>query len=91
MSDKYIEEFKLYGVDTTYLKKTDGIENGTATIIVDENGNNMIIIISGANGKMTVQDVNDAKDLITNAEVLMCQCEIPEEVTIAALQMCKGV
>ncbi|MCM6773722.1 ribokinase [Nocardia sp. CDC159] len=70
------------GVDTTRLRTTDG-PSGIATIIVDTSGENSIIVVPGANARLT--ELTDA-DLaaIAAADVLLCQLEIPIETVLAA-------
>ena len=50
---------------------TDGTATGTAQILVNGEGQNMIIIIAGANGQLTPADVRKAEDVIAQAAVLM--------------------
>lgn len=52
-------------------------------------GENAIIIISGANLKLTVDDVMMAESLIATSKVVACQLEIRPEVTLAALRLAK--
>ncbi|XP_046382464.1 ribokinase-like [Ischnura elegans] len=83
---KYLEETGIY---TKFIKKTDDISSGIATIIVADSGENQIVIVAGANTKLSPEDVNEAADVIKNAPVLVCQFETPLETTLAALQMKK--
>jgi len=53
------------------LKTADGIATGTAHILVNGEGQNMIIVIAGANGQLTPADVQAAEDVIAQAAVLM--------------------
>jgi ribokinase len=59
----------------------DEAATGTATIIVDSNGQNSIVLSAGANGKISTKDV-DALDI--DAKLLLLQLEIPIEVVIHA-------
>lgn len=52
-------------------------------------GENSIVIISGANLHLSEDDVKAAKDIITCASVLVCQLEIRPEVTQMALSIAK--
>jgi ribokinase len=53
------------------LKTADGTATGTAQILVNGEGQNMIIVIAGANGQLTPADVQAAEDVIAQAAVLM--------------------
>ncbi|WP_254893650.1 ribokinase [Nocardia donostiensis] len=57
--------------------------SGVATIVVDESGENSIIVVGGANGEMTgLTDADLA--VIADADVLLCQLEIPVPTVAAA-------
>ncbi|MEU6189761.1 ribokinase [Nocardia sp. NPDC047038] len=56
--------------------------SGIATIVVDDDGENSIIVVGGANTRMTELTEDDLA-AIAAADILLCQLEIPVE-TIAA-------
>jgi ribokinase len=66
-----------HGVNTRHVRCDKGIPTGTATIIVDERGENAIVIVPGANGKVAPSDVDAAKALLSDARLLILQFEIP--------------
>jgi ribokinase len=53
---------------------------------VDGQGQNRISIVPGANFKLTPQDAIDEIKKLKNVSVLIAQCEIPQEVTLAAFR-----
>jgi ribokinase len=65
------------GIDTGCLQVTEGESSGVALITVDDSGENTIIVVPGANGRLTLEDVEGAHSLITEADVLLMQLEIP--------------
>ncbi|MGM7644537.1 ribokinase [Nocardia sp. JW2] len=70
------------GIDTTLLRTVPG-PSGVATIVVDGDGENSIIVVAGANGRMT--DLTEAElAAIAAADILLCQLEIPLETVTAA-------
>ncbi|MFE3057315.1 ribokinase [Nocardia sp. NPDC059239] len=70
------------GVGVSRLREVEG-PSGIATIVVDRNGENTIIVVAGANGRMTELTTADL-DTIAAADVLMCQLEIPIPTVLAA-------
>ena len=50
-------------------------------------GENAIVIVSGANSKLTPKDVNRASELVLAAKVVVCQLEVPKETTLEALKL----
>ncbi|WP_040806327.1 ribokinase [Nocardia concava] len=70
------------GVEVSRLRTVDG-PSGIATIVVDGDGENTIIVVAGANGRMTELTAAELKT-IAAADVLMCQLEIPVPTVLAA-------
>jgi ribokinase len=66
------------GIDTTGLQSV-GEPTGTAHIVVDEDGENTIVVVSGANG--TVRSLtDDHRAAIRTSDVLLLQLELPTEI-----------
>lgn len=63
-------------VDTTYLKTDDSEKTGMAVILLEDGGNNRIIIYKGANETTSADAVEEAVKTI-KPEAVMLQLEIP--------------
>jgi ribokinase len=72
------------GVDTTHLRAVDA-PTGTAGIIVDESGANMIVVHPGANAQLTSDDVALAMRHV-QPSVVLAQLEVPLEAVQAAAE-----
>lgn len=78
------------GIDTRYLVRDPDAPTGVALITVDEaTGENVIVVASGANAKLSVGLVEMARDAIRDADVLVCQLESPLETVMAALKLAR--
>jgi ribokinase len=86
--DKLIDELKGDGVDTSFMERRQG-SSGLALIQVDHSGENQIVIIPGANGKVDENYAEKSLDAIMEAEVLLLQLEIPFETTAYLLKQLK--
>jgi ribokinase len=75
------------GVATEAVTRVAG-PSGVAPIIVAENGENSIVVVPGANGKMTPAIVEKHADLIRSAGMVLCQLELPLETVSHILGMC---
>jgi ribokinase len=76
------------GVDTTHVRTSYG-SSGVAVIMVDRAGENAILVSPGANS--TFVDLRDTeRDVITAADVMVCQQEIPTETVTAAAQVARA-
>ncbi len=76
-------------VDVSQVMKDPDNGTGLAVISVDENAENSIIIISGANFALDDSDVERASQNMDDAEVLMLQMEIPLETALKAAKIAK--
>jgi len=85
-----LKNFETFGINTEGVTFTDGAFSGVAPIAVDPNGDNSIIIVSGANNHLSVADLQDAKHIIASAKVMVCQLEIPVEISLEALRIAKA-
>lgn len=69
--------YKEEGMDTSYIFEDESKETGCALISVDENtAQNEIVVISGACGNITPEDVEKSRSLIESAGILLLQLEI---------------
>ena len=75
------------GVDTRFIKTDRKASTGLAAIVVEDSGENRIIVYPGANMTMTDGDVEDAFTCLPDAVFL--QLEIPDEAVIAATKFAK--
>ena len=65
------------GVNTTFLKEIEG-PTGQAIIQLDKNKQNSIIILSGANGKITETEIDEVLKSFNSDDYLVLQNEIPK-------------
>lgn len=85
--DVLLDNLKEHGVDTSYIKRED--TTGKAFINVDADGENHIVLVPGANYKVTKQDIDDNMALIEESDMLILQMEIPLPVIEYALEVGK--
>ena len=76
--DLVLRSMEREGVDASGVSRDDG-ESGTALILVDASGENVIVVAPGANRRLRAADVE-----IGEADAVMCQMEIPGEAIEAA-------
>lgn len=63
------------GVDVSLVREDPSALTGLALIVVDQTGENRILLISGANGRVAKEDVDEAVDQIAQAKLMVCQLE----------------
>lgn len=77
------------GVDSSGIEVLPGLPTGQAFITVDQNGDNSIIIIAGANGKVSIEMVEQHRKQIEEADMILMQLEIPTETVCHVKNMAK--
>jgi ribokinase len=78
------------GVDVELVRPTPGELTGTATIPVEaDGGENLIVVVPGANAALTPADVDVAA--VRQATVVLLQLETPLETVLAAAQAAAGL
>jgi len=65
------------GIDVSQVRTDAEASTGVALILLEESGENRIVVASGANLNVTPDDVDSTADLIRSAKVLLLQLEIP--------------
>jgi len=76
--------FESDHINVEYVKTDKAEPSGVALIFVDEKGENSIAVASGANAGLSPQDVDEAKDIIKSADILLMQLETPLETVAKA-------
>ena len=74
-----LNNFKKEGVNTKYVLQTQEAPSGVALIMVDDEGNNVIVVAPGANHKLSPEDVKEAESDIASSGALVAQLEVPIE------------
>lgn len=74
-----LQQFKNDGIDTSLIKIIPNEKTGVALIFVNDEGENMIGIHSGANAHVTPEMLEERIDIIESANALLMQLEIPLE------------
>ncbi|MGB8454527.1 MAG: ribokinase [Anaerocolumna sp.] len=87
--NEYKSHFEENQIDTRYIFQSPEQPTGMAMINVDENGENTIIVISGANGELTGVDIEKTKDILSESKIVISQFEVPVEASFKAFKMVK--
>lgn len=74
-----IENFKKLGIDTTHVKRVEGLSSGVAPIFVEPSGQNRILVVKGANDALKPADVDAAAEMLQSVDCIVLQFEIPLE------------
>lgn len=83
-ADNTVANLQACGVDTTHVLRTEG-PSGVAPIFVDPESRNRILIVKGANSRLSPDDIEAAASDIQHAELIVLQLEVPLETVYAAI------
>ncbi len=87
--DQVITSLDRAGVTTEHVSRDPEMATGVGVIFVDRQGENAIVVSSGANMCVTADDVVAAEGAIAGAELLLLQLEIPMAAIVAAAALAR--
>ena len=74
------------GIDCQGLSTIEGESTGVALIVVDDSSQNAIVIVAGGNGHVTPEVVDRFDSLLSDAELIVCQLEVPTDAVAYVLK-----
>ncbi|MCP1572729.1 ribokinase [Herbaspirillum rubrisubalbicans] len=75
------------GIDDRYIDEVAGEATGIASIMVDAQAQNSIVIAAGANGRLDVERIERARPLIEQASIVLLQLEVPMATVIHSIEL----
>lgn len=85
-----LKNYRDQGIDTTHVVFDETRFSGVAPIFVDDNAQNFIVIVPGANDGLSPSDAQRARDAICAADLVVCQLEVPTETTLETFRIAKS-
>jgi ribokinase len=76
------------GIDLEWVTTKEG-SSGLAIVAVDDESENSIIVVPGANGQLSIDDVQQAESAIAQAGLVMLQLEIPIDTVLHTVRLCR--
>ncbi|WP_434691679.1 ribokinase [Hungatella sp. SB206] len=76
---KLVKSLSESGVETDYIKESRALPTGTAVIYVDDNGDNSIVVIPGANMACDIEYLKEQDEQFQWCDYVVLQMEIPYE------------
>lgn len=72
-----LEQYRAEGIDVKHILTDPEQPSGVALIMVDAQGENSIAVASGANAHLTTKDIDNAKEILSRADIVLMQLETP--------------
>ncbi|MBW8734341.1 MAG: ribokinase [Asticcacaulis sp.] len=84
-----LAHLEAHGVSTAHIKILTDAPTGMAHIVVAQDGQNTIVVTSGANACVSPADIDTVEVLIAGAAALVVQLEIPLAAVARALELAR--
>jgi len=85
--NEMVTALQKYHVDTQFVTLSTQAPTGTASIVVDPEGRNMIVVNRGANALLCKTDIVAASTVLSSAALVVCQLEAPLKASLAAFHL----
>jgi ribokinase len=85
LGDRAVALYEHEGVDYHLLKRHESMPTGVGFIIVEDSGENSIVVDFGANRALTPEDVHTVRHELEGAKVVLTQLEIEPATAEAAM------
>ena len=79
------------GIIDSHIITLPGVASGIASILVDDNGQNSIVIAGGANDLLSPAHIDAAKELIEQADIVVLQLETPMATVVHAIKLARSL
>lgn len=79
------------GIDTSAVTTETGAPTGVALIVVDDAGQNTIVVAPGANRLLGAEALGHLTEKVGNGDVLVLQIEVPISTSLKAAEVAKNV
>lgn len=77
--DRLLAGLRAEGIGTERVERMEGVDTGTAVVLVSDAGENMIVVVAGANDHVNAKYVDAVVNDVVLADTLLLQFEVPSE------------
>jgi ribokinase len=89
MAEALLAALQQDGVDVSQIVRFEDVSTGIATITVDSEGNNWIVVTPGANYRFLPGNIHNLQAVIDASDIIVTQLESPLETVRYSLQLTK--
>ncbi len=75
----------------SHVTTMPGVASGIASILVDDNGQNSIVLAGGANDCLSPAHIDAARELIEQSDIVVLQLEVPMETVVHAIKLARSL
>ncbi|HEY8392267.1 MAG TPA: ribokinase [Capillibacterium sp.] len=85
--DQLLTNLKSFGVNVEHVIRCEDTPTGIASITLESKGENRIVVIPGANHRLSVSNIERLAEEIKKAKVVLLQLEIPLETVLRTIEI----
>lgn len=85
-----LQALALDGIATQHIRTVAQCATGVAGILLDDAGQNSIVLAPGANAQLSCDDIDAAGATLAQAQLLLCQLETPLPSVLHAITLAKN-
>ena len=89
IGDRAFESLAAEAIDLRFVRRVADAPSGIALILVDDAGENVIAVASGANAALRPEDVELVETIVEPGDAVLVQLEIPEPAVDAAVALAR--
>lgn len=82
-----IDNFVKRGIGVDHVRVVPGASSGAASVFVEPNGQNRILVVTSANDCLSPADVDEALPVLQHADCIILQLEVPLETVYHAIEL----
>jgi ribokinase len=90
LGDQLLASLIHDGVHTEFITRDPTVGTAACCIHVDRLGRNSIVVVAQANANLTVELIEVAKSIITSADIVLAQLEVPLPAVQRAFQLARA-
>lgn len=84
---EHIDALKAENINHQSVLYDSQSNTGVGNIVIDQNGNNRIVVIPGANLRLTDKDIASFENVIIDSDIVVLQLEIPMETVYKSIEL----
>ena len=89
-ADTIYESAKQAGINTAYLKRVHGELTGKGYIFLNNSGDSIVSILSGANECVSKKHVEEALPIFKDSHLCLLNTEVPQDTILTACRLAKS-
>ena len=87
--DFLVKQLEKDDINTQFVLRDKKIPTGSAIIMVEDSGDNSIVIVPGTNMQITKEEIKNTKEVIKNCDMVITQFETPYEIALESFKLAK--